>query len=559
MAYPTLEQYNLALASPQLTLRDAELRGGTVRTTSLGVPRALCGGFALTYTIDTPGKRYALRCFHKEAPELEKRYRLISDRIKQLNSPFFLPFDFQSDGIVIDKRPYPVVKMAWAAGETLSEFLDTHHATPTTLSKLRQSLTQLSAYLEGQKIAHGDIQPGNVMVGAQGASLQLIDYDGMFVEAFRGSRATELGQLNFQHPARSASYFNETLDRFSFLALDVALQALIAQPGIWRTSRSDPDAVVFRRNDYLDPGSSPVFAQLLKLPAVAGEARKLAQVASAPIDQTPSLAEFLQGKGVPQIVVAFGAAPSAAQRAYQGAYTVCDALSFSQVQAQVGNRIELIGRIVAVDRQYTKRSKKPYLFVNFSNWQDGPSVKLNIWTDGLDALGASVPTKDWIGKWVSVTGLVDPVYNGMARSGSYSSVSVTVSQRGQIQIIEEAEAKFRLRGGSDPSRTAGPRNTQVLGNMGIRPETPRSAPSSVPARSASVPPTRPAPPPAPKSANSQVLDRMRGQTSSPHTPSPHGVLPHRPQTKPPAPEGGLGVFGWIVVGLMVLVALRSCL
>ncbi|SDW85376.1 protein kinase family protein [Lysobacter enzymogenes] len=556
MAYPTLEQYNQALASPQLTLRDAELRTGTVRTTSLGMPRALCGGFALTYTIDTAGKRYALRCFHKEAPELEKRYRLISDKIKQLHSPFFLPFDFQSDGIVIDKRPYPVVKMAWAAGETLSEFLDAHHATPTALSKLRQSLTQLSAYLEGQKIAHGDIQPGNVMVGAQGASLQLIDYDGMFVEAFRGARATELGQLNFQHPARSATYFNETLDRFSFLALDVALQALIAQPGIWRTSRSDPDAVVFRRNDYLDPGSSPVFAQLLKLPTVAAEARKLAQVASSPIDQTPSLAEFLQGKGVPQIVVAFGAAPSAAQQAYQGAYTVCDALSYAQVAAQVGNRIELIGRIVAVDRQLTKRSRKPFLFVNFSNWQDGPSVKLNIWTDGLDALGASAPTKDWIGKWVSVTGLVDPVYHGVAARGrSYTSASVTVSQRGQIQIIEEAEAKFRLRGGSGSSK-APPRNAHVLGEMGVKPVSARNtSPSSSSPR---IPPTstHPVPPPTPKSANNQVLDRMRGQTTHQSPPS-HGTMPHRPQTQPPAQSGGLGVFGWVILGIVVLVLLRS--
>lgn len=558
MAYPTLEQYNQALASPQLTLRDAELRTGTVRTTSLGMPRALCGGFALTYTIDTSGKRYALRCFHKEAPELEKRYRLISDRIKQLNSPFFLRFDFQSEGIVIDKRPYPVVKMDWAAGETLSEFLDAHHANPIALSKLRQSLTHLSAYLEGQKIAHGDIQPGNVMVGAQGASLQLIDYDGMFVEAFRGSRATELGQLNFQHPARTATYFNETLDRFSFLALDVALQALIAQPGIWRTSRSDPDAVVFRRNDYQNPESSSVFAQLLKLPAVAGEARKLAQVALAPIDQTPSLAEFLQGKGVPQSVVTFGTATSSVQHAYQGVYTVCDALSYSQVANQVGNRIELIGRIVAVDRQYTKRSRKPYLFVNFSNWQDGPSVKLNIWTDGLDALGASVPTTEWIGKWVSVTGLVDPVYHGVAARGrSYTSASVTVSQRGQIQIIEEAEARFRLRGGGSSSK-APPHNAQVLGDMGLKPGSARNtSPSPSSTRTQTTPP-HPVPPSTPKSANNQVLDRMRGQTA-PQSPPSHGTLPHRPQTKPPAPTGGLGVAGWIVVGLMVLAALRSCL
>jgi hypothetical protein len=557
VAYPTLEQYNNALAVPQPPLRDPELRGGKVRTTTLGTPRALCGGFALTYTIDTGGKRYALRCFHKEAPELEKRYKLIADRLKQLNSPFFLPFDFQADGITINQRSYPVVKMAWAAGETLSEFLDAHHANPAALGKLRQSLTQLSVYLEGQKVAHGDLQPGNVMIGAQGASLQLIDYDGMFVEAFRGAKATELGQLNFQHPDRSASYFNETLDRFSFLALDVALQALIAQPGIWKTSRSDPDAVVFRRNDYLDPGSSAVFAQLLRLPAVAGDTKKLAQVAAAPIHQTPSLSEFLQGRGVPQIVVAFGAPPPPTQRAYQGAYTVCDATSFAQVEAQVGNRIELIGRIVAVERKYTQRSKKPYLFINFSNWQDGPSVKLNIWTDGLDALGSSVPTKDWEGKWVAVTGMVDPIYHGVTPGGRrYTSASVTVSQRGQIQIIDEVEAKFRLRGGA--SKASPPRNSQVVQSMG-RPEAAKRPSVTPTAPTTTRPaPVRTAPPPTPpRSANNQVLDRMRSQTPTQSAPPPNVTLPHRPHT-PPSPESSLGLGGWIVIVVIALVLLRGC-
>lgn len=95
------------------------------------------------------------------------------------------------------------------------------------------------------------------MVNTDGSAVQLIDYDGMFVDALRGSTATEVGQLNFQHPQRSATDFNERLDRFSFLTLDVALHALASSPALWAQSQSEPSAIVFRRNDFLAPGDPP--------------------------------------------------------------------------------------------------------------------------------------------------------------------------------------------------------------------------------------------------------------------------------------------------------------
>lgn len=65
MNYPSLEKYNEALQAPARAIQDPQLRAGQLRTTGLGLPLALCGGFALTYTVDTGGKRFALRCFHK--------------------------------------------------------------------------------------------------------------------------------------------------------------------------------------------------------------------------------------------------------------------------------------------------------------------------------------------------------------------------------------------------------------------------------------------------------------------------------------------------------------
>ncbi|HAN93112.1 MAG TPA: serine/threonine protein kinase, partial [Nitrospira sp.] len=382
MAYPSLDQYNEALQSPQLVLLDRELQAGSLKTTGLGLPLALCGGFALTYTVNVgSAKRFALRCFHKESAELERRYQAISARLKQLKSPYFLPFEFIPKGIRIQGNIFPIVKMAWASGLTLGEFLEKEHGNSSSLGRLRNALAQLATYLEHEGLAHGDIQPGNVMVSPDGGTIQLIDYDGMFVESLRGSKATELGQLNFQHPKRAATDFNERLDRFSFLSLDIALQALALDRQLWKSSRCDPDALVFRRNDFLDPGSSAVFNSVMKMPTVGTHAKNLAQVAVASFQQIPSLADFLQQKGIPTNVVVFTPHSKSSVIAYQGPYPVCLATDYGSVEAQVGSRIELVGQIHSFRRAYAKNGQ-PYVFVNFSDWR-GKGVKLTIWSDGL--------------------------------------------------------------------------------------------------------------------------------------------------------------------------------
>lgn len=555
MAYPTLEQYNEALQSPQLVLQDAELKHGRLKTSGLGLPLALCGGFALTYIVDLAGKRFALRCFHKESRELEQRYKAISARIKQLASPYFLPFDFIPNGIRIQGSTYPIVKMAWAEGRTLAEFLEGEHQNTQALQRLRQALAKLAGFLEQNQIAHGDIQPENVMVSADGGTVQLIDYDGMFVEGFQGAAATELGQVNFQHPKRTAKDFNQKLDRFSFLTLDVALQALAVSPSLWGVSRSEPSAVVFRRNDFLDPGSSIIFGEVLKLPNVASHAKNLARVVVGEFQNVPTLADFLQDKGVVGGAITFQQKATPSAVGYQGAYLVCDATKYAQVLAQVGSRIELIGQIHSV-RTGWGANKKPYVFVNFSDWR-GQAVKLAIWSDGMKAIGSNVPDKSWVGRWLSVTGLVDPPYKGQAKAVSYTHLSLTITASGQIQQLPEQEAQFRLRSfGLSPVVNSTPsRNADVLSSMGR-------------GRVASVTPIQTAPPnvPPPKSSNQQLLEKMQAQasqaarqtTSAPQASTQWQSSPAPRPVSTPKRSSGIDWVGWLFIIIMGLGLLRAC-
>ncbi|WP_323885901.1 protein kinase family protein [Aeromonas veronii] len=556
MAYPTLEQYNEALQSPQLVLQDAELKHGTLKTTGLGLPLALCGGFALTYTVQAGGKKFALRCFHKESRELERRYQAISVRIKQLASPYFLPFEFIPAGIRIQGAMYPIVKMAWAQGQTLAEFLENEYRNPQSLQRLRQALADLADFLEKNQISHGDIQPENIMVSAGGSTIQLIDYDGMYVEALQSSKATELGQVNFQHPKRTANDFNEKLDRFSFLTLDVALQALIASSSIWTISRSEPSAVVFRRNDFLDPGSSVIFKEVLKITGVGLHVKNLARVAVGDFNEVPTLADFLQNKGIYHEEITFGQGATLARAGYQGAYVVCDALKYEKVFEQVGSRIELIGKIHSVRRGWGA-NRKPYVFVNFSDWR-GKAVKLAIWSDGMNAIGANVPDQTWVGRWLSVTGLVDAPYHGHAKSTTYTHISITITAPGQIQQIPEQEAKYRLLGGiAAPARTAPSQNADILSTM-----TKGTRASNSPIQ------IRPTPTAPQKSSNQQLLEKMRAQqvpqvtytSASPvHLSSNMGNSARNKPIGTNRKSSGLGWGGWLFIIVVGLVMLKGCI
>ena len=77
------------------------------------------------------------------------------------------------------------------------------------------TLRGISRELLRYGIAHGDIQPTNVIVQSA-TDVRLIDYDGLFVPSLAGLQSTELGQRNFQHSGRRGRHFDASLDLFAF-------------------------------------------------------------------------------------------------------------------------------------------------------------------------------------------------------------------------------------------------------------------------------------------------------------------------------------------------------
>ena len=537
MGYPTFEQYNDAFQAHQRLLVDPELQRGVVAKTGMGTPLALSGGFALTYTITAGSKKYAVRCFHRRSKALERRYQAITRRLAQLRSPYFLDFEFQPKGIRVGGNAYPIVKMAWAQGVTLGEFLENNHDKKGALANLPASLLALSKFLETERVAHGDIQTGNMMVSGMSGAVQLIDYDGMFVEEIRDVGSAELGQPNFQHPERrSKNPFESTVDRFSLISLTLALKALHEDPSLWKKSKSDNDAIVFRAPDFVDPAGSTVFSQLFGKPALATHAQSFASICRAPFERTPSLDDFLAGRNIPASIIQITAKPQEGRPkpGYMGAYGVLLATNYEACLRRVGDRVEVIGRIVEV-KEDTARNGKPYVFINFGDWR-GQIFKIAIWSEALSAISKK-PDVSWVGKWVSVVGLIEPPYK--SRRYKYSHLSINVTANGQMTVISETEANWRLEFDFFEDANARNRQQRCSGQYQGRPTS--GAIGQAPS--------------APSPSNKDVLDKIRGTQGArsaassyqqPLTP-PSYQRPPTPPTYQRPPEKGLVArfFHWL--------------
>jgi hypothetical protein len=445
MAYPQITEYQEAVQHPALAFVDPQLRQGSVAENNLGLPLVMSGGFALTYAVATAGRKYAVRCFHREIPAIQQKYNAISKKLQSLTNGYFVDFDFQQSGINVRHQVFPIVRMDWVEGDTLGVWLDKHIDDPKALAKARADFAAIARFLAQKGIAHGDIQNGNVMLA--NGDIKLIDYDGMFVPGMRPGHGSETGHRHFQHPQRRTSNFGPEMDRFSFVALDLSLAAVIEDKSLYKKFREGGETIIFKANDFADPQGSEIFQRLLAMAKLKGQASKFAAICEAPLAAVPTLDDFLAGRNIPAARTPIKTSPlpepKRAIATYMPAYPVVDALNFSAALNRVGDRVELIGRIVEVKPGSRKRGTGPakhYVFINFGSGR-GNTVKISIWSEGLAKLKER-PSEAWVGRWVSVTGLMEVRYEG--KRYGHKHLSITVQEDGQIQQIDEAEAGLRL-------------------------------------------------------------------------------------------------------------------
>ena len=318
MPWPGITDYSEAVQNPRLCFKGTELEPGQVSLNQRGMPLVFSGAFACVYPVSVGNRTYAVRCFTREVSDQQIRYGELSSYLLNVLPPSFVHFEYVERGISLRGDWYPIVRMEWVDGELLSRFVGSRLDQPDTLRRVAaQWRGGPTASLRGLRIAHNDLQHGNVLVQRDG-SIRLVDYDGMFLPQFRGERSPELGHKNYQHPQRSAEHYDENVDNFPSLVIYLSLLAIASDPGLW--GFHDEDNLIFTRNDYADPRSSELFVRLKRSPdqAVARLAERLEEYCALPLEKVPDLETVLQdippSTAVPPPAVPSPAAPPVTTR-----------------------------------------------------------------------------------------------------------------------------------------------------------------------------------------------------------------------------------------------------
>ena len=294
MAWPGTTDYSEAVQDPGLCFRGTEFANGAVALNQRAMPLVWSGNFACVYSVEASGRKYAVRCFTREPTDQQSRYNQLSEYLINALPPSLVHFEFMEHGISVRGDWYPIVRMEWVEGETLNEFVGANLQDPGALRRVAaQWRGGPCASLRGLRIAHNDLQHGNVMVQGDGA-MRLVDYDGMFLPQFRGERSPEMGHGNFQHPQRTTDDYDAYVDNFPSIVIYLSLLAVASDPSLW--DYYNHDNLIFTRYDYTDPANSELFDRLRGSPdqAVSSLAHMLGEYCSLPVKDVPNLETVLQ-------------------------------------------------------------------------------------------------------------------------------------------------------------------------------------------------------------------------------------------------------------------------
>lgn len=309
MPLPSAQDYNEAIQAPHLCFIDPALKSGRVRTNSMGLPVAVSGGFASVYQLTlSNGETWAIRCFIREIQDQQRRYGAIGRALESLKLPYTVPFQYQQNGIRVGGATCPIVKMQWLRGEQLGEYVQNHLNEPARLTNLARKWVAMVETLGRHKIAHCDLQHGNVLVVND--ELQLIDYDGMFVPDLRGMRSNEVGHPNYQHPKRNETDFDSYTDNFSAWVVYASLRILAVDPSMFGLVRSlgRDECLLFNREDFMNSVASPFFSSVRysSNPTVTKLAEQIEKITRLAPRDVPRLDASLVPDTEPVVITASG-------------------------------------------------------------------------------------------------------------------------------------------------------------------------------------------------------------------------------------------------------------
>lgn len=442
MQLPRGDEYNQSIQNPPTAFKNGELKLCVYESTPLGLPKPYSGGFTTTYHLynKNAGKDFAVRCFTRQINELEKRYNAISNFLKNNKaSSYFVSAEYEKQGINVNGTFYPIIKMDWTQGLPLNFFITKNIGNHKVIEQILSDFKNLILELEKKRIAHGDLQHGNIIV--KDSKLVLIDYDGMYLDEIKELKANEVGHPNYQHPLRTEEHYNHRIDYFSSIVIYLGLRAINIKPDLWN-KYDNGENILFKTPDFIDVENSQLVKELEKIEPIKSYVENFKKIRFLEFEKIPSLTDFIQGKIPKGNLTAFKTIP-----VNRGAYPIIDALNDEKIFSNVGQRVEIVGKVHKTVNKTDKNSEdyKLLLLGKFNDKKFGLSVIY--WPKIFKTINKLKLTNpnDYYKKWVSITGVVEQ-HKGL--------LTIEIENPAQVQIITQEEA-FKKINSANTSTTLG--------------------------------------------------------------------------------------------------------
>lgn len=293
MYWPTPQDYNEAIQTPEYSFADNELRDGTPELSPIGLPKPVTGNFASVYRFESGSKLMAVKLFLRYVADQLHRYEQLSRYMSANQSSHMVDFDYIEKGIRIKSDWYPLLKMTWVEGVLIDQHLRKYIGNKIEMEKLSDRFARMVEELKSLGIAHGDLQHGNIMV--RPSDLKLVDYDGMYVPTLSGSPSNELGHPNYQHPRRTSKDFSPAMDDFSAWLIHSSLLILTKEPMLFKKYNGGDECILFRQTDLQNPEQSRIFRELTVHPnsEIRERAELVKRLAECPTSKIPTFSAVL--------------------------------------------------------------------------------------------------------------------------------------------------------------------------------------------------------------------------------------------------------------------------
>ncbi|MFP6752711.1 MAG: hypothetical protein VB855_13610, partial [Pirellulaceae bacterium] len=168
--WPLGSDFVSALQTPQAAFKDKQLQKAEIKKSDMGLPLGASGNFAVVFQgFHASRGKFAIRCFTKSVSERTERYQHISQHLEGITgSNPLVDFEFRDkdDGIKVNGKKYPFITMEWVEGETFDKWLErkSGEGDKNAIASMSDRWRDLVGQLREDKISHGDLQHGNVMV-----------------------------------------------------------------------------------------------------------------------------------------------------------------------------------------------------------------------------------------------------------------------------------------------------------------------------------------------------------------------------------------------------------